>query len=48
MALIIRNNKGVYVSPPKKLTLDEKKILENTPINKKFIQRATLRKYRIV
>jgi hypothetical protein len=43
-----RNNKVVYVSPPKKLTLDEKKILENAPINKKLIKRATSRKYRIV
>ena len=48
MALIIRNNKVVYVSPPKKLTLAEKKILENAPINKKLIKRATSRKYKIV
>lgn len=48
MALVIRNNKVVYIAPPKKLTAEEKKILENAPINKKLIKRATSRKYKIV
>ena len=48
MALIIKDNKVVYVSPPKKLTAEEKKILENDPVNKKLIKRATSRKYNVV
>jgi len=48
MALMIINNKVVYVAPPKKLTVEEKKILENAPVNKKLIKRATSRKYKIV
>ncbi len=48
MALIIRNNKVVYVSPPKKLTKEEKEFFENAPINEERIKRATSRKYKIV
>jgi hypothetical protein len=48
MALIIKDNKVIYVSPPKKLTAEEKKILENAPINEELIKRATSRKYKIV
>jgi len=48
MALTIKNNKVIYITPPKKLTTKEKKILEETPINHKLIQRATSRKYTIV
>jgi len=48
MALVIKDEKVVYVAPPKKLTVDEKKILEDTPINHKLIKKATSRKYKIV
>ena len=48
MALAIKDNKVVYVAPPKKLTEKEKKMLEDAPINHKLIQRATSRKYNVV
>ena len=48
MALIIKNKKVVYIAPPKKLTIAEKKILEETPVNHELIKRATSRKYNIV
>jgi len=48
MALIIKNDKVVYVAPPKKLTSTEKKILEDAPVNHELIKRATLRKYNVV
>jgi len=48
MALVIKNKKVVYISPPKKLSKEEKKILEETPVNHKLIKRATSRKYNIV
>jgi hypothetical protein len=48
VALTIKDNKVVYVSPPKKLTAKEKKMLEDTPVNYKLIKRATSRKYNIV
>ena len=48
MALIIKDKKVVYVAPPKKLTIDEKSMLENAHINHKLIKKATSRKYKIV
>jgi len=48
MALAIKDNKVVYVAPPKKLTEKEKKMLEDTPVNHKLIKRATSRKYNVV
>ena len=48
MALVIKNEKVVYVAPPKKLTDEEKKMLEETPVNKKLIKSATSRKYNVV
>jgi hypothetical protein len=48
MALIIKNNKVVYISPPKKLTSKEREFFENAPVNKELIKRATSRKYKIV
>lgn len=48
MALTIKDNKVVYVAPPKKLTVKEKKILEDAPVNHKLIKRATSRKYNVV
>jgi len=48
MALAIKDKKVVYVAPPKKLTVAEKKILEETPVNHKLIEKATSRKYKIV
>ena len=48
MALVIKDKKVVYVAPPKKLTTDEKSILENASVNHKLIKKATSRKYKIV
>jgi len=48
MALIIVENRVVYVTPPKKLTAKEKKILEDTSVNHKLIKRATSRHYNVV
>ncbi len=48
MALIIKDKQVIYVAPPMKLTKDEKKILENAPINHKLVKKATSRKYKIV
>ena len=48
MALAIKDNKVVYVAPPKKLTVKEKKMLEDAPVNYKLIKRATSRKYNVV
>ena len=48
MALTIKDKKVVYVAPPKKITVAEKKILEETPVNHKLIKKATSRKYKIV
>ena len=48
MALVIKNDKVVYVAPPKKLTEKEKKMLEETPVNEKLIKRATSRTYNVV
>jgi hypothetical protein len=48
MALTIKDNKVVYVAPPKTLTAKEKKMLEATPVNHKLSKRATSRKYNIV
>ena len=48
MALAIKDNKVVYIAPPKKLTTKEKKMLEDTPVDHKLIKRATSRKYNIV
>ena len=48
MALAIKDDKVIYVAPPKKLTAKEKKILEDTPVNHKLIKRATSRKYNVV
>ena len=48
VALAIKDNKVVYVAPPKKLTAKEKKILEDAPVNHKLIKRATSRKYNVV
>ena len=48
MALVIKDNKVVYVAPPKKLTKQEKKVVEDTPINHKLIKKATSRKYTVV
>lgn len=48
MALTIKDNKVVYIAPPKKLTAKEKKMLEDTPVNHKLIKRATSRKYNVV
>jgi len=48
MALMIVDNKVVYVTPPKKLSDKEKKIFEEAPLNQKLIKRATKRKYKIV
>ena len=48
MALAIKNEKVVYITPPKKLTEKELKKLEDTPVNKKLIKKATSRKYKII
>ncbi len=48
MALRIKNDKVISIQPPKNLTKKELDKLENTPINKELIQRATSRKYNIV
>jgi len=48
MALIIVDNKVVYVTPPKKLTAREKKILEDASVNHNLIKRATSRQYNVV
>ena len=48
MALAIKDNKVVYIAPPKKLTAKEKKMLEDAPVDHKLIKRATSRKYNIV
>ena len=48
VALTIKDNKVVYVAPPKKLTSKEKKMLEDAPVNHKLIKRATSRKYNVV
>lgn len=48
MALVIKDNKVVYITPPKKLTKQEKKVVEDTPINHKLIKKATSRKYTVV
>ena len=48
MALAIKDNKVIYIAPPKKLTEKEKKMLEDAPINEKLIKRATSRKYNVV
>jgi hypothetical protein len=48
MALKIKDNKVVYITPPKRLTTKEQKMLEIAPINHKLIKKATSRKYNIV
>ena len=48
MALVIKENKVVYIAPPKKLTSKAKKMIEEAPVNHKLIKRATSRKYNIV
>ena len=48
MALIIKDKQVVYVAPPVRLTKDEKKILENAPVNHELVKKATARKYKIV
>jgi len=48
MALAIKDNKVVYIVPPKKLTAKETKMLEDAPLNHKLIKRATSRKYNVV
>jgi len=47
MALAIKDSKVVYVSPPKKLGKRESKALEEFQTNKKLIQKAIKRKYRV-
>ncbi|WP_419764854.1 MAG: hypothetical protein ACNI28_00410 [Arcobacter sp.] len=48
MALAIKNNKVITIVPPKKLSVEDRKKLISTPVNKKLIQKATSRKYNIV
>ena len=48
MALAIKDNKVVYVAPPKKLTTKEKKMLEDALVDHKLIKRATSREYNVV
>ena len=48
MALTIKDQKVVYIAPPKNLTDKEKKMLEETPVNHSLIKRATSRKYNVV
>lgn len=48
MALRIKDGKVISVSPPSKLTKKQLKKLEETPINKELIKKATSRKYNIV
>lgn len=48
MALRIKNGKVVSITPPKTLTKEQLKKMEDTPINEKLIKEATSRKYNIV
>ena len=48
MALTIKDNKVIYVAPPKKLSAKERKMLEDAPVNHKLIKKATSRKYNVV
>ena len=48
MALRIKNGKVISITPPKTLTKEQLKKMENTPINEELIKRATSRKYNIV
>jgi hypothetical protein len=48
MALAIKDGKVINVSPPKKLSSADKKILKETPVNEKLIKRATSRKYNVI
>lgn len=48
MALSIKNNKVIIVSPPKTLSIKQRDKLTNTPIDTKLIKKATSRKYNIV
>ena len=48
MALAIKNNKVITISPPKELSAVDRDNLINTPVNEKLIKRATSRTYNIV
>ena len=48
MALAIKDGKVINVSPPKTLTKEQRKALEDAPINHELIKRATSRKYNVV
>ena len=48
MALRIKDGKVISISPPTNLTKKQMKQMENVPVNKKFIEEATSRKYNVV
>lgn len=48
MALRIKDGKVISITPPKTLTKEQLKKMEETPVNTKLIQRATSRTYNIV
>ena len=48
MALRIINGKVVNISPPQNLTKKQQEDLENAPINKELIKKATSRKYNVI
>ncbi len=48
MALRIKDGKVISITPPKTLTKEQLKKMEETPVNEKLIKEATSRKYNIV
>ena len=48
MALRIKDGKVISIEPPKRLTKEQLKKMEEAPINEKLIKEATSRKYNIV
>lgn len=48
MALIKRGHNIVNVSPPKKLTVAQRKKMDEAPVNHRLIARALSRKFKVV
>ena len=48
MALRIKNGNVISISPPTNLTKKQLEEMENSPINKQLMKKATSRKYNIV
>lgn len=48
MALIYKNGRVINIAPPKTLTKEQRKEMENAPINEELIKRALSRNFKVI